>query len=375
MTKNIDYKTVNLPPKYPIMLNFDFSILQCPITKESLSFLTKENVSEIIQKFDTSFLKFDNISEGFVNESNTYFYPVFDDILLLLPVYALYIGKGEDKRGKMVFDKERVFNYYNEISYNTKNSLKIYEDSAKWVDFREVSSEYISNAFTKAKRYLNPSGKYMLDIASGPIGLKEYVDLSENYEVRICADISVNALIQAKYNYSHREGIYICADITNIPLKENVCDAVLCQHTLYHIPKNEQKTAVNEMYRVAKPETRIVIVYNWFYHGWFMNLTLFPIQLYRVARHLAGKVYVRLVDSKPRLYFFIHNRAWFKKTFEFSSKIDFYSWRSTNKYFMSIYIHKWLGGKKLLNCLRKSEDKHPRFWGRFGDYPAIVIKK
>lgn len=315
------------------------------------------------------------ITKGFVNETETYFYPVFEDIILLLPVYALFIGKGEDKRGKMAFDKERVFNYYNEISYSTKNSLKIYEDSPKWVDFRPVSEEYIRHSFTKAKKHLGNRGTYLLDIASGPIGLPEYVDLSENFDIRICADISVNALIQAKYNYSHRKGIYICADIVNIPLREGVCDAVLCQHTLYHIPKDEQKTAVEEMYRVTKPGGNLAIVYSLFFHSCFLNVTLFPLQLYRVARHVAGKLYVRLVKSKPRLYFYPHSLGWFRRTFAFSDKMEFYCWRSTNKYFLNVYIHSWLGGKKILRWLRESEDKHPKLWGKIGEYPVVVIRK
>lgn len=357
------------------MIDFDFSILQCPITKENLKPISKEDITLVIRNFDSDFLKIDNITEGFINESGSYFYPVFEEIILLLPVYALFIGKGEDKRGKMAFDKERVFKYYNEINYDTKNSLKIFENSPKWVDFRDVSSDYIRNSFTKAKKYLNPKGKYLLDIASGPIGLKEYVDLSENFEIRICADISVNALIQAKHNFSHKNGIYICADITNIPLKENICDSVLCQHTLYHIPKNEQKTAVEEMYRVTKPDCKIAIVYSLFYHSWFMNISLFPVQLYRIARHFAGKVYVSLFNSKPRLYFYPHSLGWFKRTFAFSSKMEFYCWRSTNKYFLNLYIHKWFFGEKLLEKLKKSEDRYPKFWGRFGEYPVIKIRK
>jgi ubiquinone/menaquinone biosynthesis C-methylase UbiE/uncharacterized protein YbaR (Trm112 family) len=357
------------------MVDFDYSILQCPITKENLKPLSKDDVTVLISKYDSDFLKIDNITEGFINERGNYFYPVFEDILLLLPVYALFIGKGEDTRGKMAFDKERVFKYYNEISYDVKNSLKIYEDSPKWVDFRDVSSEYIKNSFTKAKRYLNQNGKYLLDIASGPIGLPEYINLSENFEIRICVDISVNALIQAKFNYRHKKGIYICADICNIPLKDNICDSVLCQHTLYHVPKKEQKTAVEEMYRVAKPESKIVIVYCLFYHSWFMNICLFPIQLYRITRHFAGKAYVRLFNSKPRLYFYPHSIGWFKRNFAFSNKMEFYCWRSTNKYFLNLYIHERLWGRKILNSLKKSEDKYPKFWSRFGEYPLIVINK
>jgi ubiquinone/menaquinone biosynthesis C-methylase UbiE len=357
------------------MINFDFNILQCPVTKESLHLLPKEEVHNILKRFDSAFFDFDTVNEGFANESKSYFYPVFDDIILLLPVYAIYIGIGEDKRGRMTFDKERVFKYYNEISYNIRNSLKIYEDSPKWVDFREVSSDYIHRSFTNAGKYILPQGRYLLDIASGPIGLQEYIDLSSDYEIRICADISVNALIQAKHNYSLRKGIFICCDITNIPLKENICDAVLCQHTLYHIPKNEQKTAVDEMYRIARHDSNIAIVYSLFYHSWFMNITLLPVQFYRIARHFAGKIYLKVIRSKPRLYFYPHSIGWFKRNFDFSSKMEFYCWRSVNKYFLNIYVHKWLGGKRLLAYLGRSEDKYPRFWGRFGEYPVIVIKK
>jgi len=48
---------------------------------------------------------------------------------------------------------------------------------------------------------------------------------------------------------------------------------------------------------------------------------------------------------------------------------------STNKFFLNLYIHEKLGGKKILNWLKKSEDKYPKFWGRLGEYPIIVIKK
>jgi ubiquinone/menaquinone biosynthesis C-methylase UbiE/uncharacterized protein YbaR (Trm112 family) len=356
------------------MVNFDFSILRCPVTGESLRPLAETEVAEITCRYQTLPGQAESITGGFCNESATYFYPIIEDIMLLLPVYALYIGKGDDSRGRMAFDKERVFQYYNQICYGTKSGLKIYDDSGKWVDFREVTNDYMRNSFTRAGQYLK-DGKYLLDIASGPIGLKEYMDLSDHFEIRICADISVNALAQARYNYRNRPGIFICADITNIPLKDNVCDSVLCQHTLYHIPRGEQKTAVNEMYRVTKAGSPVVIVYSLFYHSWFMNITLLPVQLYRIARHLAGKMYVRLFSSKPRLYFYPHPLRWFRNSFSFGKKIHFYCWRSTNKYFLNLYIHRWLGGKLLLKALQKSEDAHPEFWGKWGEYPVIVINK
>jgi len=323
------------------------------------------------------FKNFGKLTMGLIDKSKQYFYPIFDDIIVLHEKYALYVGAGKDSREGMSFDKKRVFDYYNEVDYNIKDSLRIYEDSPKWVDFREVSSKYIRNSFSKASKYYPPTGKYLLDIASGPIGLPEYMALSNGYDFRICIDISINALVQAKINIERagKNGIYICGDITNIPIQDNSCDTVLCQHTLYHVPKNDQFTAVTEMYRVAKQESRIVIIYSWFYHSWFMNISLNLIQVYRVLRHFAGKLYVRLFESKPRLYFYPHSPRWFRKSFSFSKDMEFFCWRSTNKYFLNLYIHNWLFGKKMLDKLIKIEDKRSEFMSKFGEYPAIVITK
>jgi ubiquinone/menaquinone biosynthesis C-methylase UbiE len=357
------------------MTTFDYSILQCPVTNEGLKFVPTDNINGYVRKAGDVVPSNKTFQEGFVNASGTYFYPVMDDIILLLPAYALFVGEGEDSRGRMAFDKQRVFNYYNEIDYDIKNGYKIYKDSTKWVDYRKVTSPYIRNSFTRAKKYLSTSGKYLLDIASGPIGLEEYLSLSENFEYRICADISINALIQAKLNYGTKKGIYLCADITNIPIRDNICDSVLSQHTLYHIPRKEQKTAVNEMYRVAKPGGKVAIVYSFFYHSWFMNIALFPVQLYRIFRHVAGKIYVRIFNGKPRLYFYPHSRNWFRRSFDYGKNFEFFCWRSTNKIFLNIFIHNGLWGRVILDRLRKSEEKHPKFWGRLGEYPVITLTK
>jgi len=349
--------------------------LKCPITKNKLEIVKREAFENY--NIPEEYSKFGKLSYGLVDSSVQYFFPVFEDIIILHEYYALYIGAQKDNREKLSFDKQRVFDYYNEVNYKVKDSLKIYEDSPKWVDFREVSSKYIKNSFTKASKFYPNQGEYILDIASGPIGLQEYISLSDGYTYRVCVDISINALIQAKINLDKagKKGIYICGDITNIPIQDNSVDTVLSQHTLYHIPKNDQQKAIEEMYRVAKPESKIVIIYCWFYHSWFMNLSLNLIQIYRILRHFAGKIYVKVFKSKPRLYFFPHSARWFRKTFTFGKDIEFYCWRSTNKYFLNLYIHKWFFGKKILEKLTQLEDKYSKFMSKFGEYPAIVITK
>lgn len=349
--------------------------LRCPITKDRLDLINKEDF--LIYNIPGNYENFGNLTKGLVDKTKQYFYPIFNEIIVLHEQYALFIGKGEDARNNLSFDKKRVFDYYNEVNYIIQDSLNNYVDSSKWVDFRAISSKYIRTTFARASKFYSPSGKYLLDIASGPVGFQEYMNLCDGYEYRICVDISINALIHAKINIQKagKQGFFICGDITNIPISDNSVDTVLSQHTLYHIPKNDQKTAVNEMYRVAKTDSKIVIIYSWFYHSWFMNISLNFIQVYRVIRYFAGKLYVRLFKSKPRLYFYPHSPKWFKKSFEFSENIEFYCWRSTNKFFMNLYIYKRLFGRRLLNSLLRIEDKYSKFMGRFGEYAAIVITK
>ncbi len=355
------------------MIDFNYKILQCPVTKESLE-LVKDKAT--IQRYFTHINKQDiQLPElGFINTSQTIFYPVMKNIILLLPHYGWFLDEALAEKNKMTFDKERVFRYYNEIKYYKYEEKSIYEDSDKWVDYRPVSKGYLEASFSGARKYLNQGGEYYLDIASGPIGLKEYLSLSDGYNTRICIDISFNALLEAQRNFTSGKGLFICGDITNIPLKDNICDAVLSQHTLYHVPAGEQATAVEEMYRVTAPGGRIGIVYNWFFYSWMHNIFLFPVQLYRVLRHFAGKMYVRLFNKKPRLYYFVHPPGWFKR-FSFYKTTKFYVWRSANKQFLSVWIHEWLGGKQLLNFIKKMETRHPEFMGKFGEYPIIVIDK
>ncbi len=91
------------------MINFDHSILRCPVTGDYLKHLDRAEALEIVDRCDPDFFHGFNISSGFTNAGGTYFYPVFDDIILLLPAYALYTGKGSDIKGEMAFDKVQSF--------------------------------------------------------------------------------------------------------------------------------------------------------------------------------------------------------------------------------------------------------------------------
>ena len=349
----------------------DCSILQCPITKENLFSAD----AAIIGKANNRLNGTEKFTEGLVNQSQTIFFPVNQNILFLHYHYCIPLTEEITSGSKMAFDKERIFNYYNQIKYINFEGKQIYEDAGKWVDFRDFVLPYTQHGFSNVRKYIQPQGKYFADIASGPVAFKEYVQLANGYKCRICIDISVNALLEAQYNLQkeNQPGIFICADMLTLPLKEKVCDAVVCHHALFHVQKDLQLRAMKEMYRIAKPSTSIAIVYDWFYHSLLMNITLGPVQLYRIARHYAGKLYAGIF-KKNKLYFYSHSRHWFIKNTP-GKKINFYVWRSINKYFSSIYLHKNFGGKQLLNYIWKKEEEKPELMGRIGEYAVIVIEK
>ena len=56
-------------------------------------------------------------------------------------------------------------------------------------------------------------GRFLLDVASGPVQIAEYVSFSERYEKRICMDISVTGLLHAKKRLGEH-AICVIADIT-----------------------------------------------------------------------------------------------------------------------------------------------------------------
>jgi len=355
-------------------MQLDTSILQCPLTGEELHFVEGKELESIFQ--EKREIRNLSILKGLVNQSETYFYPIIDDIPLLLHDYAISTGRETDKlNNSKKKENVRVFNYYNEIDFESINNVERYNDAKKWLDSRDVAHSYISLSLLRAKKYLGKQGKYLLDIASGPIGSNEYLELSGNFDIRICIDISLNALHMARENMGSRKGIYICGDIKNIPLKTNICDSVLCQHTLFHVHKDEQENALDELHRTVKKNGKIVIVYSLFYHSLFMNITLFPIQVYRITRHLAGKLYSKIFKPKSHLYFYSHSLAWFKRWAGNDKKIEVYSWRSVNIYFLKLYIHKKLGGAFILKHLSNSEEKYPQVWGKIGEYPVIVVTK
>ena len=338
-------------------------LLKCPITGHDLRWLTQDELNNLNQRFEPV----SPIVEALKSEQHDIFYPVIEDILYLLPDLALRQDcEVPSANGGVQLTKQEVKEFYDNFGW--KASLGIYQDAKDSEDLRDVSRDYIKKCHLRLKKYLPSKGEYLLDVASGPIQYPAYLSYSEQYNYRICADISLRALQEAKKKLGDK-GIYLLCDVTRLPLKNNKIDAVVSLHTLYHVPKDEQLLAFSELYRVLKPQGKSVVVYSWGRHSLLMRLFLLPQKLFSFIKR-------KLISKKGEtLYFYAHPYQWFSSEIAAHYSTELFSWRSVNVPFLKTFVHGLLGGKNLLKVIFWLEERFPYYMGRFGAYPVFVSVK
>jgi SAM-dependent methyltransferase len=277
--------------------------------------------------------------------------------------------------------KKKVQQFYDECGWQ-KHAQDLYADAVLFEDLREVAREYISKCHLRVNRYLPASGKFLLDVASGPLQYPEYRTYSDNFSFRLCVDLSLVALHEARARLGDK-GLYVAADLVNLPFKANSIDSAISLHTLYHVPALEQAQAFREIYRVLKPRGRAVIVYNWGRHAHLMTLFSWPVKLGtfpgRAVRFVWRRAAAFLGRGHPgqpgALYFHAHNLRWFEQHIKPEMPYTISVWRSVSVGFLKGYIHAPLWGKDLLQAIYRLEERYPRLLGKMGQYPLFVVEK
>ncbi len=359
-------------------------ILRCSITKGALREMSMDEIKEAncrISKGDLFHLDGTPVKRemraGFVSLDGQFAYPVEEGIVILLESLAIILNKNADDRSYvhgLRKEKQNVKDFYEQVGWR-KGEEEAFVDTLKHYDLRPVSKDYLHKCHLRVSRYIKSSGKYFLDVASGPITHPEYLSYSNGFDIRICVDLSFLALKEARKKLGDK-GIYLLADITNLPLKDDLVDAVVSLHTIYHVPADEQSKAFHEVYRVLKPVSSAVVVYSWGPLVFPTKVMITTAQKIRAitskGNDLRSKKYSE--SSGTNLYFHSHNYKWFiSQTWGFD--FDILAWRSVSPLFLKTCIHSWLFGKQILALLYWLEERFPYLAGQLGQYPMIVIKK
>ncbi|NTV37077.1 MAG: class I SAM-dependent methyltransferase [Anaerolineaceae bacterium] len=293
---------------------------------------------------------------------------------------------------KNVEIKQEVREFYNQVGWK-QISAGVYQN-AQYEDLRPVSRDYIHKCHLRVNRHLKTSGRFLLDAGSGPVQYPEYLTYSENYKYRVCLDISILAVKEARERLDTR-GLYVVADVAALPFKCEVFDGVVSLHTLHHLPGEDQKRAYFELDRVLNPGCTAVVV-----NGWTSSLLMKRFYLPMVAFERLGGIFSRLfgrsaTTKKPTelggtptkqnqvpaakkpagTYVQKIDANWIRKELKSLDSVKILVWRSVSVRFLRARIKPWLGGRLWLKLLYRLEERHPQWFGENGQYPLIVIHK
>jgi len=270
--------------------------------------------------------------------------------------------------------KQQVREFYDQVGWSQDDGGNY--QNARYEDLRPVSREYIHKTRLRVNQHLLPSGKYLLDAGSGPVQYPEYLVYSEGYAYRVCADISITALQEAKKRLGDH-GLCVVADVANLPFASDAFDGIVSMHTIHHLPMNEHRAAYGELYRVLGAGKSAVVVNGWG-DPFLMTLAEPFIQL---GRLLAGRPSQygkkKGSDGEREAGTFVRkmNAAWLRNELKELFPIKIYVWRSLSTRFLRWFIRPRFGGNTLLRFAFWLEERFPRFFGVNGQYPMVVFKK
>ena len=244
--------------------------------------------------------------------------------------------------------EERVSKFYNTVGWKIEGEIT--EDARRWEDLREHAKEYVSKCRLRVLRHIPENGANILDMASGPIQYREYLEYSRNFKKRYCVDLSSGALESARKKIGDH-GVFLHGSFFDIPLEKNFFDCVISLHTIYHIDKDKQEEAVRKLIYVTKPGKPIIIVYinpNTFVS--FVRSSL-PFRLIRQARSLLKKLEKkREQEEELSLYLHSYPIQWWNRFSDISS-VMILPWRSFGSNIQKILIPDNKMGRKMFGIL------------------------
>ena len=281
--------------------------------------------------------------------------------------------------------KQEVREFYDEIGWSKESSG--YYQNARYEDLRPVSSEYIHKCHMRITPYFSEGGKFLLDVGCGPIQYAEYLTYSEKYEKRVCADISLTALVEARKRIGDK-GLFVVCDAANLPFKKECMDGMVSLHTFHHMDLDDQKKAWQETYRVLSPGKTAVVV-----NGWTESKMMKKWQPRMEKAEKFGHIIARLRGRETAAPKKTQNKENSKATGTFVRKMDaewirkelsdlgngnveieIRCWRSVSVRWLRALIHPPYG-KIALRKLFEQEEARSNFYGEYGQYPMIIMKK
>jgi ubiquinone/menaquinone biosynthesis C-methylase UbiE len=289
--------------------------------------------------------------------------------------------------------KKNVREFYDRVGWQ-RVSEDLYQN-AQYEDLRPVSRAYIHKCHMRVKRHLAAEGTYLLDAGSGPVQYPEYLTYSEGYRARVCMDISIVALLEARKRLKDH-GMYVVADVAKLPFKSDFFDGIVSLHTIHHVPVEDKIPAYEGLYRTLAPGKQMVVVNGWTNSPMMARLKRFMNMMKRIRQWWLRKIKhqkTKPSDGKTSVADLVEvgspestqkpsgtyvqklDAKWLSAALKGKMDFTILVWRSVSVAFLRAVIYPEWGGRFWLKLLYGLEELFPRYFGRVGQYPLLVVNK
>jgi ubiquinone/menaquinone biosynthesis C-methylase UbiE len=268
--------------------------------------------------------------------------------------------------------KQQVREFYDQIGWSQVGDGTY--QNARYEDLRPVSREYIHKTRLRVMNGLIPTGKFLLDAGSGPVQYEEYKVYSQGYQKRVCLDISIQALREARERIGDH-GLFVVGDLANLPFKAEAFDGAVSMHAIHHLALTEHPRAYGEIHRVLAPGRTAAIVNGW--HEPLLSRMAEPlIGLMRKLSGRSAKTKKEWLNEDDPTGTFVQKMTpeWLKQEIGSKMTIEIKPWRSMSTRLLRWFVRPF-GGRTFLRFVFGLEGVFPKFFAENGQYPLIVIKK
>jgi len=253
-----------------------------------------------------------------------------------------------------------VLRFYTQGGWHEESGIT--DDARLFEDLRECARDYVSKCRLRVLHHIPKAGEKILDMASGPVQYREYLEFSRGFTKRYCVDLSSQALESAERKLG-KHGVYLCGSFFDLEFAPETFDCAISLHTIYHMDRDLQELAVRKLIAVCKPGAPIIIVYS--------NPHTLLNRLLRMLRKLKTS---ERVGTDIDLYFSCHPLAWWKR-FGDQADVKIYPWRSFFSHHQKRLIPDNRFGALIFSLLFRAENLFPWFFVKYFQYPMIVLTK
>jgi ubiquinone/menaquinone biosynthesis C-methylase UbiE len=268
--------------------------------------------------------------------------------------------------------EDNVSEFYNSIGWKTEKGIA--EDTKRYEDLREYAEKYVSKCRFRVLRHIPDKGENILDMGSGPIPHKEYLEYSKNFKKRYCVDLSSEALEMAREKIGDH-GVFLHGSIFDVTLDENFFDCAISLFVIFHIDKVLQEKAVRKLIYVTKPRKPVIIVYTNPNTFLTHNGVRLPFRLLKIAKSIFIKPEMKIIHQDDfSLYSYAHPIEWWNR-FSDIANVKILPFRSFDTDTQKKLIPDNKIGRKMFDILFNLEDRFPNFFVKHFQYPMIILTK